>query len=194
MIQSKICELLGIQYPVFQGGMAWIADGKLAAAVSEGGGLGIIAAGNAPAGYVREQIRIAGHQSTGSDHTIFTNHRAIQYDGTHTHDTIITNGTTMYDGTMADGTILADGNLLMQNRIVLNITAVPDADASTVPSKHRTIPDTYILTKLYISYYRSILCNIICHNLSPQYSTTHFSKPFTNVVSRYFISLTAPLP
>lgn len=59
MIQSKICEMLGISYPVFQGGMAWIADGKLAAAVSEGGGLGIIAAGNAPAGYVREQIRIA---------------------------------------------------------------------------------------------------------------------------------------
>ena len=59
MIQSKICEMLGISYPVFQGGMAWIADGKLAAAVSEGGGLGIIAAGNAPAGYVREQIQIA---------------------------------------------------------------------------------------------------------------------------------------
>ena len=59
MIQSPICELLGIQYPVFQGGMAWIADGKLAAAVSEGGGLGIIAAGNAPASYVREQIQIA---------------------------------------------------------------------------------------------------------------------------------------
>ena len=59
MIQTEICRLLGIQYPVFQGGMAWIADGKLAAAVSEGGGLGIIAAGNAPADYVREQIRIA---------------------------------------------------------------------------------------------------------------------------------------
>lgn len=59
MIQSKICEILGIRYPVFQGGMAWIADGKLAAAVSEGGGLGIIAAGNAPASYVREQIKIA---------------------------------------------------------------------------------------------------------------------------------------
>ena len=59
MIKSKICELLGIQYPVFQGGMAWIADGKLAAAVSEGGGLGIIAAGNAPGSYVREQIQIA---------------------------------------------------------------------------------------------------------------------------------------
>lgn len=59
MIKSKICDLLGIQYPVFQGGMAWIADGKLAAAVSEGGGLGIIAAGNAPGDYVREQIRIA---------------------------------------------------------------------------------------------------------------------------------------
>ena len=39
--------------------MAWIADGKLAAAVSEGGGLGILAAGNAPGDYVREQIRIA---------------------------------------------------------------------------------------------------------------------------------------
>lgn len=59
MIKSEICEILGIEYPVFQGGMAWIADGKLAAAVSNGGGLGIIAAGNAPSDYVREQIRIA---------------------------------------------------------------------------------------------------------------------------------------
>ncbi len=59
MIRTGICELLGIRYPVFQGGMAWIADGRLAAAVSAGGGLGIIAAGNAPANYVREQIRIA---------------------------------------------------------------------------------------------------------------------------------------
>lgn len=59
MIHTPLCDLLGIEYPVFQGGMAWIADGKLAAAVSEGGGLGIIAAGNAPADYVREQIHIA---------------------------------------------------------------------------------------------------------------------------------------
>ena len=59
MIRSAICEMLGITYPVFQGGMAWIADGRLAAAVSEGGGLGIIASGNAPGEYVREQIRIA---------------------------------------------------------------------------------------------------------------------------------------
>ena len=57
MIHTPLCDLLGIQYPVFQGGMAWIADGKLAAAVSEGGGLGILAAGNAPGDYVREQIR-----------------------------------------------------------------------------------------------------------------------------------------
>lgn len=59
MIKSAVCDLLGIKYPVFQGGMAWISDGKLAAAVSEGGGLGIIAAGNAPGEYVREQIKIA---------------------------------------------------------------------------------------------------------------------------------------
>ena len=58
MIQSPICDMLGIRYPVFQGGMAWIADGRLAAAVSEGGGLGIIGAGNAPADFVREQILI----------------------------------------------------------------------------------------------------------------------------------------
>lgn len=64
MIKSKICEILGIQYPIFQGGMAWIADGKLAAAVSEGGGLGLIAAGNAPASYVREQIKIARSLTT----------------------------------------------------------------------------------------------------------------------------------
>ncbi len=59
MIQTEISDLLHIRYPVFQGGMAWIADGKLAAAVSNGGGLGIIAAGNAPADYVRTQIQIA---------------------------------------------------------------------------------------------------------------------------------------
>ncbi|MBQ7719296.1 MAG: enoyl-[Clostridia bacterium] len=59
MIRSPLCGLLGIRYPVLQGGMAWIADGQLAAAVSNGGGLGIIAAGNAPADYVRQQIAIA---------------------------------------------------------------------------------------------------------------------------------------
>lgn len=59
MLNSRICDLLGIKYPVFQGGMAWVADGKLAAAVSEGGGLGIIGAGNAPAGQVEAEIKTA---------------------------------------------------------------------------------------------------------------------------------------
>ena len=59
MIRSELCSILGIKYPVFQGGMAWIADGKLAAAVSNGGGLGIVAAGNAPGEYVRGQVKIA---------------------------------------------------------------------------------------------------------------------------------------
>ena len=63
MLRSKLCSLLGIEYPIFQGGMAWIADGKLAAAVSNGGGLGIVAAGNAPADYVRRQIRIAAAET-----------------------------------------------------------------------------------------------------------------------------------
>ena len=51
--------MLGISYPIFQGGMAWIADGRLAAAVSNGGGLGIVAAGNAPAEHVEKEIDIA---------------------------------------------------------------------------------------------------------------------------------------
>jgi len=59
MIHSKLCDLLGIRYPILQGGMAWIADGRLAAAVSNAGGLGIIASGNAPADWVREQIQLA---------------------------------------------------------------------------------------------------------------------------------------
>ena len=56
MIKTPLCDLLGIEYPIFQGGMAWISDGKLAAAVSNGGGLGIISAMNANAQYVKEQI------------------------------------------------------------------------------------------------------------------------------------------
>ncbi|MBQ1546559.1 MAG: nitronate monooxygenase [Clostridia bacterium] len=59
MINSPICDEIGITYPIFQGGMAWIADGKLAAAVSNGGGLGIISAMNAGSDYLREQIAIA---------------------------------------------------------------------------------------------------------------------------------------
>ena len=58
-MNSPLCELLHIRYPVLQGGMAWISDGKLAAAVSEGGGLGIISAMNAGADYLKEQIRLA---------------------------------------------------------------------------------------------------------------------------------------
>ncbi len=56
-MKTRICDMLGIKYPIFQGAMAWIADASLASAVSEAGGLGIIAAGNAPAEVVREEIR-----------------------------------------------------------------------------------------------------------------------------------------
>lgn len=58
-LKTELCDLLGIEYPILQGGMAWVADGKLAAAVSEAGGLGIIGAGNAPPQAVQQQIRQA---------------------------------------------------------------------------------------------------------------------------------------
>lgn len=58
MIKTPLCSLLGIEYPIFQGGMAWISDGKLAAAVSNAGGLGIISAMNADAQYLQEQIAL----------------------------------------------------------------------------------------------------------------------------------------
>lgn len=57
MIKSKICDMLGIRYPVFQGGMAWVADASLAAAVSEAGGLGIIAAMNMNGEQLRSEIK-----------------------------------------------------------------------------------------------------------------------------------------
>lgn len=57
MIQSQICNALGIRYPIFQGGMAWVADATLAAAVSNAGGLGIIAAMNSNGDQLRAEIR-----------------------------------------------------------------------------------------------------------------------------------------
>lgn len=54
--KSEICEMLGIKYPIFQGGMAWVADGALAGAVSNAGGVGIIAAGSAPREVVAKEI------------------------------------------------------------------------------------------------------------------------------------------
>ena len=58
-MKTKVTDLLDIQYPIIQGGMAWVAEHHLAAAVSEAGGFGIIGAANAPAQWVREQIRLA---------------------------------------------------------------------------------------------------------------------------------------
>lgn len=59
MIKSRICQILNIDYPVFQGGMAWVADADLAAAVSEAGGLGIIAGMNMNGEQLRSEIRRA---------------------------------------------------------------------------------------------------------------------------------------
>ena len=56
-MKTEITELLGIEYPIIQGGMAWVADYHLAAAVSEAGGLGIIGAGGMDAEMVRNQVK-----------------------------------------------------------------------------------------------------------------------------------------
>ena len=57
MIKNRICDILGIEYPIFQGGMAWVADASLAAAVSNAGGLGLISSINAGTEAVRNEIR-----------------------------------------------------------------------------------------------------------------------------------------
>ena len=57
MIHTDVCDRIGIEYPIFQGGMAWVSEHKLAAAVSNAGGLGIISAMNAPGEYLRNEIR-----------------------------------------------------------------------------------------------------------------------------------------
>ncbi|MBO8129440.1 MAG: enoyl-[acyl-carrier-protein] reductase FabK [Peptococcaceae bacterium] len=57
MIKTRLCEILGIEYPVLQGGMAWVSEARLASAVSEAGGLGIIGSGTAPADWVRSEVR-----------------------------------------------------------------------------------------------------------------------------------------
>ena len=64
MIRTPLCELLGIDHPVIQGGMAWIATAELASAVSEAGGLGVIGGGVAPADQLREEIRKARERTS----------------------------------------------------------------------------------------------------------------------------------
>ncbi len=56
MIRTALCDLLGIEYPVLQGGMAWIADASLASAVSNAGGLGVLATMNADAEWLRREL------------------------------------------------------------------------------------------------------------------------------------------
>ena len=56
-MKTEVTKLLGIEYPIIQGGMAWVAEYHLAAAVSEAGGLGLIGAASAPAEWVRQQVQ-----------------------------------------------------------------------------------------------------------------------------------------
>ena len=64
MKNNRICELLGIKYPIFQGAMAWISNSELAGAVSRDGGLGIIAGGGMEPNLLRENIRKAKQITT----------------------------------------------------------------------------------------------------------------------------------
>ena len=57
-LTTELCDILDIEYPILQGGMAWVATGELTAAVSQAGGLGIIGAGNAPAEVIKKEIKI----------------------------------------------------------------------------------------------------------------------------------------
>lgn len=59
MIRTPLCDLLGIEHPILQGGMAWAASAELAAAVSNAGGLGIVGAGNHPVEVIRQEVRRA---------------------------------------------------------------------------------------------------------------------------------------
>ncbi|MBC7239585.1 MAG: nitronate monooxygenase, partial [Chloroflexi bacterium] len=64
MLKTALTELVGIRYPIIQGGMAWVATWELVSAVSEAGALGVLGAGNAPVNWVREQIQqIRAHTS-----------------------------------------------------------------------------------------------------------------------------------
>ena len=71
MIKSVICDLLGIEKPIFQGGMAWIADARLAAAVSNAGGLGLISSINFGTEAVRAEIRKARELMENSGKSIY---------------------------------------------------------------------------------------------------------------------------
>lgn len=75
MIKTRLGDLLGIEYPILQGGMAWAATAELAAAVSNAGGLGIVGAGNLPPELVRQQIRRTReltHRPFGANVPLFT--------------------------------------------------------------------------------------------------------------------------
>jgi enoyl-[acyl-carrier protein] reductase II len=77
MIRTVLCDLLDIEHPIIQGGMAWTATAGLAAAVSEAGGLGILGGGNSPPDYVRAQVRetkTRTHKPFGVNIPIFSPH------------------------------------------------------------------------------------------------------------------------
>ena len=76
-MKTRVTELLGVEKPIIQGGMAWVAESHLAAAVSNAGGFGIIGAANAPAEVVRNYIREAKEMTDKPFATAFSCNFAI---------------------------------------------------------------------------------------------------------------------
>ena len=74
-MKSRICDMIGIEYPIIQGGMAWVANPALASAVSNAGGLGIVACGHAPGDVVNGIHRRDG---TFNRQTIWCKYYAIK--------------------------------------------------------------------------------------------------------------------
>ena len=70
IMKTKLTEMLGIEYPVIQGGMAWVADAELASAVSNGGGLGLVSAMNSTPEWLRAEIRRTREEEADINRTV----------------------------------------------------------------------------------------------------------------------------
>lgn len=90
-------------------------------------------------------MSLSRNQGTGSYQTAFLQNSAVQNDGTHTDQAIVSNGTAVDNGTMTDCAVIADHSFFMDNAVVLNIAALTDSDGSAVTPQNSAVPDADIL-------------------------------------------------
>ena len=124
----------------------------------------------------RRGIHFSGDHSAGAHQAIFSQHCAVQNNGTHADDTAISQSAAVDDCPVTDGTMFADTGLLMEYGVVLDIRTLTYGDGTAVATEHSAVPDIHIISQIDFPNHSGIGCTVY-HKFPSKAAGGEFSPP-----------------